>query len=157
MPRTQTALRIVDKGIGLLLGTLSYHQAHDQFTIGRHRGVVPHIPCHLCFIVLAALLLFFTKLHCSSNSSALGVSPWTCWSWNRSAWRPVTRTRRATVSLATFTSRAVALTLQPSPRWLITSSALGSGSFVLNRAVPRRSENSSPQLRQRNRRRRSGP
>jgi len=29
MPGTQAALRIVDEGVGLLLGALTYHQTHD--------------------------------------------------------------------------------------------------------------------------------
>src|SRR5262245_44217751 len=157
MPRTETPLGVVHPGPGWLVGPLAHDQAHDQFTVGRHRGVIPHIPRSICCIGLAALLLFFTKLPCSSHARARGVSPCTCWSWNRSACRPVTRTKRATVSLATWTRRAVALTLPPSPRWLIPASALGTGSFVLNKAVPRRSETTAPQLRQRNRRRRSWP
>jgi hypothetical protein len=35
------------------------------------------------------------------------------------------------------------LTLQPSPRWWRTSSAVASGSLVLTKAVPRHSENST--------------
>jgi hypothetical protein len=40
--------------------------------------------------------------------------------------------------VAPCTSRAVALTLQPASRWWLTSSAWGSGSFVVHKAVPRR-------------------
>src|SRR5919202_3255465 len=157
MPWPETPFGIVHQSLGLLVGPFAHNKGDHQLAIRSNGGMIPHVAGLCRVVVAAALLLFFTKLHCSSNSSARWVRPWTCWSWKCVAWRPVTRNRRATVSLATFTSRAVALTLQPSPRWLMTSSAVASGSLVLNKALPRRSENSSPQVRQRKRRMRSWP
>jgi hypothetical protein len=36
--------------------------------------MVPHVPCLCALLHPAPLLLFFTQLHCSSNSKARGVT-----------------------------------------------------------------------------------
>ena len=71
---TTSGASVFDKGIGLLLGTL----AHDQAAVRRYCRVVPQIASHLCLIALTPLLLFFTKLHCSSHTRTFGVRPRTC-------------------------------------------------------------------------------
>jgi hypothetical protein len=157
MPRTETLLGLVHQNPGLRLGPFTYNERQDEFASGSNRGMVPQVPCLCALLHPATLLLFFTKLHCSSNSKARGVTSRTRWSWNRSAWRPAIRSSRATVSLATWTRRAVARTPHPSPRWLMTDAACSSGILVLNKAVPRRSENSSPHVRQRRSRMPSWP
>jgi len=66
----------------------------------------------------ATLRLVFTQLPCASHAKARGVTSHTRQSWNRSAWRPAIRRRRATVALATWPKRAVARppTLRPDAR-----------------------------------------
>ena len=152
MPSTATAPGGCAQSPGLRLGPLAHDPAHAPFPLCRHCGVRPPLTRPLCCGGLAPFLLFCTPLPGSSNSSALGVSPGTGWAWHRSAGRPGTPTRRATVSGAPWTRRAVARTRQPAPRWSLPSSACGSGSFVVHNAVPRRAEHSSPPRRQRHRR-----
>src|SRR5262245_12042446 len=139
MPRTETLLGIVHQGCGLRLGPFADDERHDQLAIGRNRGMVPQVSSLSALGCLTTLRLFFTTLHCSSHSKARGVTSRTRWSWKRSAWRPAIRSRRATVSGATWTRRAVARTPHPSPRWVMTDAACSSAIFVLNKAVPRRS------------------
>jgi hypothetical protein len=156
-PGTETTFGVVSQGLGLLWRPFAHPQGDDQRALRSDRRMGPPVASLIPLVRAAALRLFFTPLHCSSPSSAFGVRPCTCGWWTRGACQPVTRHRRATVSLATCPSRAVALTLQPAPSWGITSSPVGAGSLGLHQAVPRCSEHSAPQVRQRSRRRQSCP
>jgi hypothetical protein len=73
MPCPETALRIFDTGMGLLLRAFAPYQADDQFAVRRHRRVIPQVASHLGFMGPAALRLFFTTRHCSSHARALGI------------------------------------------------------------------------------------
>src|SRR5262245_11063019 len=116
MPRTEPLLGSVDQGCGLRLGPFANDERHEQCTVRRDGGMVPQVPCLGALLHRTALLLFLTKLHCSSNSTARGVMACTRWSCTRSAWRPAIRSSRATVSLEMCTRRAVARIPHPSPK-----------------------------------------
>src|SRR6266511_3486676 len=66
VPWLQTTLGVLHEGLRLRVRPFAYHQTHDQLAVRRHRRVVPHIASPLHLGALAPLLLFFTKLHCSS-------------------------------------------------------------------------------------------
>lgn len=78
MPGPQTAPGVLDEGMGLVGGPLAPDQPPHQFTVCGHRRVLPQVARPLCLVGLAALLLFFTTLPCSSHSRALGVRARTC-------------------------------------------------------------------------------
>src|SRR5262249_10493264 len=78
MPRPETSLGIVHQGLGLRVGPFTHDEGDHQLTIRRDCSIIPHVTGLSRLLVTAALLLFLTKLHCSSNSSARGVRPWTC-------------------------------------------------------------------------------
>jgi hypothetical protein len=155
--RTETTFGGVPHGSGVLGRAFPPHPRAEQLPVRSNRRMVPPVTRRLPLGRLAPLLLFVTPRPCSSKSRAVGVRPGTCCSWHRGACRLAPRNRRATGSFATGTRRAVARTLQPASRWLMTSAALASGSLGWHKALPRRSEHASPQVRQRHRRRRSWP
>jgi hypothetical protein len=157
MPGTEPLLGSVPQGLRLLVGPVAAHTRHAPCALGRKRCLVPPIPRLSALLHPTPCLLFFTQLPGTSHARAWGVRACPRWSWHRSAWRPALRSTRATGSVATWTRRAVARPSQPSPRWWLTDAACASGSFVVNKAVPRRSEPSSPHARQRRSRLRSWP
>jgi hypothetical protein len=146
-PGAQPAFGILDSGQRLLWGAFADDPGDAQLPIGSHRGMSPQVPSLLTLMRLPALLLFCTTLHGASNSKARGVTSRTRWSWKRSAWRPASRSKRATVSWATRTRRAVLRTPHPSSQWLMMDAAWSSALLGLNKAGPRRSEHSSPHVR----------
>src|SRR5262249_39414638 len=72
MSRTQTTLGVVDEGLCLLLSPFADGERHDQLAIGRDRRMIPHVSSLGALSRPTPPLLFFTKLHCSSNSKARG-------------------------------------------------------------------------------------
>src|SRR5919202_638149 len=75
---SQTIFGVLHQDLGLLWRAFAHHQRDDQLAVGSDRRMVPHGAPLLGLVSLASLLLLFTKRHCSSNSSALGVRSCTC-------------------------------------------------------------------------------
>jgi hypothetical protein len=71
-PRTAPLLGVVHPGRCLLLSPFAHDERHEPFAIRRDGGLVPQVPSLGVLLHRAALLLFFTTLHCSSNSTARG-------------------------------------------------------------------------------------
>ena len=77
-PWTETLLGSVHQGFGLRVGPFTHDEGDHQLTSRRDCSMIPPVTGLRRLLGAAALLLFLTKLHCSSNSSARGGRPWTC-------------------------------------------------------------------------------
>jgi hypothetical protein len=126
MPGTQPTCGVVAHGQRRLWGPFAHAQGDDPLTRGRPRWLSPPVPGRLTRMRRTGLLLLFTQCPWSSNSKARGGTSGTRWSWHRSAWRPAIRRKRATVSVATWTRRAVARTPPPSSQWVLRDAAWSS-------------------------------
>ena len=76
--RAQAIMGILPHSHGLFIGPLAHDQGEDQLAVSRHGAMIPLVTGLCGFIRSTALWLFFTNAHCSSNSTARGVTPWTC-------------------------------------------------------------------------------
>jgi hypothetical protein len=83
MSWTETTCGGVPHGIGVLVGAFPPHPRAEPLTVRSTRRMVPPVPRLIPLVRLAPRRLFFTTLHGSSHSRALGVRPCTCGSGNR--------------------------------------------------------------------------
>ena len=157
MPRPPPLFGGVSQGPGLLGGPFAAAERHDPLAIRGARPLGPQSARPRQRVGWATLRLFFTQLPGASHATARGGPSRPRWSWNRAAWRPALRRRRATVSWAPLRKRAVARPPPPSPRGASRATAFASVPCVLPNAVPRRAEHSAPQRRPRRRRMASWP
>jgi len=78
VPCSKTSVGILHQSQGLIIGPLAHHQGHHQLAVSDHGGMIPPVTSFTQFVIGAAFLLFFTKLHGSSNSNAMGLRARTC-------------------------------------------------------------------------------
>ena len=116
MPRPPSLRGRVPQGPRLLVRPCAHAERHAPRALGGDRGLVPPLASARWRLGVAARRLFFTQRPGASPSTARGVPARPRWACTRSAWRPALRRRRATVSVATVLTRAVARPPHPSPR-----------------------------------------
>ena len=78
VPCAQTSVGILHHSQGLLRGPFAHHQGHHQLAVSGHGGRIPPVASCAPFVIGAAFWLFFTTLHGSSHSNAMGLRARTC-------------------------------------------------------------------------------